>query len=76
MQKLMHVALACLALGLPAFCAIASAQEQRVEPGAIEALRKMGAHLRTLKSFTIIADTTQDQVLANGQKIQVSGQTT
>jgi hypothetical protein len=74
----MHLALACLALVLPAFGGTlpASAQEQRVEPEAIEALRKMGAHLRTLKSFTIIADTTQDEVLDNGQKIQVSGQTT
>ncbi len=78
MHKLMHMAMACLALGLPVLggAPFASAQEQRVEPEAIDALRKMGAHLRTLKSFTITADTTQDEVLDNGMKIQVSGQTT
>jgi hypothetical protein len=80
MYRGMHLALACLALALPATglggTAPAAAQEQRVEPEAIEALRKMGAHLRTLKSFKLTADTTQDEVLANGQKIQVSGQTT
>jgi hypothetical protein len=80
MNKRMHVAVASLALALPAMglggAPKAVAQEERVDPAAIEALRKMGAHLRTLKSFKLTADTTQDEVLDNGQKIQVSGQTT
>jgi hypothetical protein len=80
MRRPMHLAAACLALAASALALVgapvAGAQEQRVDPQAIEALRKMGAHLRTLKSFTLTADTTQDEVLDNGQKIQVSGLTT
>ena len=78
MKKHMHMAITCLAQGLAVFGGALSsaAQDQRIEPQAIEALRQMGAHLRTLKSFTLTADTTQDEVLDDGQKIQVSGQTT
>jgi hypothetical protein len=42
-----------------------------VAPEAIAALQKMGAFLRTLKAFTIHADTSTDEVLTDtGQKIQ------
>jgi hypothetical protein len=42
-----------------------------VAPEAITALKKMGAFLRTLQAFTIHADTSTDEVLADtGQKIQ------
>ncbi len=65
---------ALLALVLP-LAGPANGQELAVEPESIEILRKMGAHLRTLKSFTLTADTAQDLMLENGMKIQISGLT-
>jgi hypothetical protein len=45
-----------------------------VLPEALAALKKMGGFLRTLKVFTVRADTTTDGVLADsGQKIQFGG---
>src|SRR4029453_3352400 len=42
-----------------------------VAPEALAALKKMGAFLRTLQAFTIHADTSTDEVLADtGQQIQ------
>lgn len=41
-----------------------------INPGAIEALKNMGLYLRNLKSFTVRADSTTDEVLESGQKIQ------
>ena len=41
-----------------------------VDPKAIEALKAMGAYLRTLKSFALHSDTTKDEVLDSGQTIQ------
>jgi len=41
-----------------------------VDPAAMEALNKMGVYLRTLKSFQVLADTTNDDVLDDGQIIQ------
>jgi hypothetical protein len=43
-----------------------------IDPGAMEALDKMGAYLRTLKSFQVWADITTDNVLDDGQTIQFS----
>jgi hypothetical protein len=43
-----------------------------IDPGAMEALDKMGAYLRTLKSFQVRADITTDDVLDDGQTIQFS----
>ncbi len=43
-----------------------------IDPGAMDALNKMGAYLRTLKSFQVRADITTDNVLDNGQTIQFS----
>ncbi len=43
-----------------------------IDPGAMEALDKMGAYLRTLKSFQVRADVTTDDVLDDGQTIQFS----
>lgn len=40
---------------------------------AIEALAAMGKSLRALKAFLLHADTTIDEVLDNGQKVQFSG---
>lgn len=46
-----------------------------IEPAAMAALKSMGAYLRTLKSFQVEASTTTEQVLDDGQKVQVSGVT-
>jgi hypothetical protein len=49
-------------------------KEPAVAPEALAALEKMGAFLRTLKTFTLRADTTIDEVLDDtGQKIQFGG---
>ena len=41
-----------------------------VEPAALDALDRMGAHLRTLGSFEVRSDATIDEVLESGQKLQ------
>jgi hypothetical protein len=41
-----------------------------LDPDAMEALNKMGAYLRTLKSFQVSADVSTDKVLDDGQAIQ------
>jgi hypothetical protein len=41
-----------------------------INPEAIEALKAMGLYLRSLKSFTVHAESTTDEVLDSGQKIQ------
>lgn len=43
-----------------------------IEPGAMDALNKMGVYLRTLKSFQVVANITTDDVLDDGQTIQFS----
>jgi hypothetical protein len=53
--------------------AATSAPETRKDPRALEALDRMGAHLRSLKWFSLRADTTTDEVLLNGQKLQFGG---
>ena len=47
-----------------------------LEPGALDALTSMGAYLRTLKSFQVVAATTDEDVLEDGQKVQYSGTAT
>ena len=41
-----------------------------VDPGAIQALRDMGANLQTLKRFQVTTELTGERVLADGQKLQ------
>src|SRR6185436_9943719 len=41
-----------------------------IEPAALDALDKMGAYLRTLKSFEVQSRTATDEVLESGQKLQ------
>lgn len=64
----------CLTVGP----AVAAAQQTArppatIDPKAVEALKRMGAYLRTLKQFGMQAEGTRDQVLENGQKIQFGG---
>jgi len=44
-----------------------------VDQGAVKALERMGAYLRTLKAFQIASDTTRDEVLDDGQTIEYGG---
>jgi hypothetical protein len=44
-----------------------------VEPGAVDALRRMGAYLRTLQHFSVSGETMRDELLRDGQKIEVGG---
>jgi hypothetical protein len=50
----------------------ASKETTAIDPGAMEALNRMGTYLRTLKSFQVNADATTDHVLDDGQTIQFS----
>jgi len=43
-----------------------------IEPAAMDALNKMGSYLRTLNSFQVKADITDDDVTEDGQTIQSS----
>lgn len=44
-----------------------------VETKALDALRGMGIYLRSLKEFGVVADGSRDEVMKNGQKVQVGG---
>jgi hypothetical protein len=46
-----------------------------IDPAAVAAINRMGEYLKTLKAFSIHADTTTDEVLASGPKIQFGGTT-
>lgn len=43
-----------------------------IDPDAMDALNKMGAYLRTIKTFEVRADVATDDVLDDGQAIQFS----
>lgn len=59
------------ALGTISATAQTAAAPTLLEPQAVEALRKMGRHLQSLQSFSLKAQTATDQVLVNGQKVQL-----
>ena len=61
------LAAATLAAPLPAQ---QSSDTAAVEPDAIAALNKMGTYLRSLKAFQVRAETTKEDVLDDGQKVQ------
>ena len=42
----------------------------QIEPGATDALEKMGAYLRSLKAFQVHSEGTSEAVLDDGQKVQ------
>ena len=44
-----------------------------VQPEAVKALEAMTAHLRTLKQFEVVATTKMDDILDNGQLIEIAG---
>jgi hypothetical protein len=47
-----------------------SATSDAVDPATIAALKKMGAHLQTLRRFSVTTHLTGERVLADGQKLQ------
>jgi hypothetical protein len=53
--------------------AVKSKNGSAVDAKAVDALRKMGAHLRTLKRFGVQVDGVRDEVSGDGQKIQLTG---
>ena len=76
-RKLMMLGLLTLALAAPGVraqtAAAASAPAPAaplVDPASIQALRDMGAHLQSLKRFSVSTELTGERVLADGQKLQ------
>ena len=63
-----HIVLVLAALAAAHFSPAAGAPA--VETEAVDALRRMGAFLETVKSFEIRASTSIDEVLESGQKLQ------
>jgi len=55
----------------PAAPPSAQSVKATINDGAIERLKAMGAHLRSLKAFTVAADVATDLVLDSGQKIEI-----
>lgn len=73
------MASALLAAGVPAGAAEMPGEAEAdvlVQKGALDALAGMKAAIQGLKQFSLVATTTMDDVLDQGQLIQISGTTT
>lgn len=68
--------LALLAAGHSPAAAQAASTGPAIEASAMEALNKMGAYLRTLKSFEVVSEVASEDVLTDGQKVQHSRKVT
>ena len=44
--------------------------DDAIDPDAVEAINKMSAYLRTLKAFQVLSESTNDDVLDDGQVVQ------
>jgi hypothetical protein len=49
---------------------------QKVMPDALNALERMGEHLKTVKQFTLSAAVTSEDVLDDGEKVMIGGDIT
>jgi hypothetical protein len=60
---------------LPMSVTVAQAKPAKpaIEPKALETLRGMGAYLRSLKEFSVQGEGARDEIMKNGQKIQING---
>ncbi|HQR12601.1 MAG TPA: DUF2092 domain-containing protein [Casimicrobiaceae bacterium] len=58
------------ATAAPSASASAVPAANLVDPASVQALKDMGAHLRTLKRFGVSIELTGERVLADGQKLQ------
>lgn len=56
--------------------AASTAAVTEMDSKAVDALKNMGAYLRTLKTFSVHADTSKDEVLRTEQKIQFTSTVT
>ena len=70
------VALVCVFALQPQGSRAEQARMQRVMPDAVAALERMGEHLKTLKQFTLSAETTSEDVLDDDEKIMIGGRIT
>ena len=66
------VALTGALASLPAGAVAQTADTATVDTAAIGALERMGVYLRTLKAFQVVANLTTDEVLIDGQRIQLA----
>jgi len=78
-RNLLALSVLSLSLGAPGLhaqtppaSAPAAPAANPVDPAAIQALKDMGAHLQTLKRFSVSTALTGERVLADGQKLQHS----
>jgi len=70
-RKILALSLLAMAMALAAPSANAqTAPAAAVDPASIQALKDMGAHLQTLKRFSVATEVTGERVLADGQKLQ------
>jgi hypothetical protein len=60
----------------PAAPAPTAVRSTTVDPGALEALTKMGAYLRSLNGFELTVDTTTDELVEADRSIQLLGTAT
>jgi hypothetical protein len=79
-RRLLLLGLLALMLAAPlprAQTAAASAPAANpVDPASVQALKDMGAHLQSLKRFSVTTDLSGERVLADGQKLQHSASAT
>ena len=68
-RKILALSLLAMALAAPSANA-QTAPAAAVDPASIQALKDMGAHLQTLKRFSVATEVTGERVLADGQKLQ------
>ncbi|WP_083518293.1 DUF2092 domain-containing protein [Dechloromonas denitrificans] len=70
LKKLTPV-LVALALGAPGLHAQTSpSRSNAVDPASIQALKDMGAYLRSMQRYSVSTELTGERVLADGQKLQ------
>jgi hypothetical protein len=60
-------------LGLLGAAPVRESTKPKPDPAPLNALKSMGAYLRTLKGFSVVVEGARDEVLADGQKIQLAG---
>jgi hypothetical protein len=66
-------AMLAVAAGAPALAAAQTADSKpAIDTGAVNALNRMGDYLRALKAFQLTADVTTEEVMPDGQKIQLA----
>lgn len=62
-------------IGLVLTLSAKAEEAPEIEPAAMDALVKMSEYLGTLDAFQVIVETTDEEVLSDGQKVQTEGTT-